>query len=250
MKFVVEKAFADQREEILHFVNHFSREGEVLDKGQRNDIKIFDLNGKKLNVKSFKKPNLINQVAYKYFRKSKARRSFENANYLLSHNLKTPVPVAYAEAPGLLFTESFYVCEQIPYDLTFRELIHEPDYPQREEILRAFTQFTFRLHENNVNFLDHSPGNTLIQTNNGNFEFYLVDLNRMKFEPLNFEERMKNLHRITRFEDMAKIIANEYAKLIPETEEEVFSELWSHIQKFQEKARKKKEFKKRLGLKK
>ena len=248
MKFVVEKAFAGQREEILHFINNFSREGEVLDKGQRNDIKIFDLNGKRINVKSFKIPNLVNKIAYRYFRKSKARRSFENANYLLAHNLKTPIPVAYAEAGGALFTESFYVCEQIPYDLTFRELIHEPDYPQREEILRAFTRFTFDLHENDVNFLDHSPGNTLIQKNNGSFDFYLVDLNRMRFEPMDFTARMKNLHRITRFEDMAKIIANEYSKFIPETEEQVFTELWRHIEDFQEKARKKKKLKKRFGL--
>ncbi len=56
----------------------FSFGGKVLFE-QRNIIKIYPVKGFVLNVKSFKVPNLINKIVYVRFRKSKARRSYENA---------------------------------------------------------------------------------------------------------------------------------------------------------------------------
>jgi hypothetical protein len=46
------------------------------------------------------------------------------------------------------------------------------------------------MHEASINFLDHSPGNTLIvKKSEGKYDFYLVDLNRMnlKIYPLKHE---------------------------------------------------------------
>jgi hypothetical protein len=37
------------------------------------------------------------------------------------------------------------------------ELIHDPLFPDRKNILEQFTEFTFRMHEASINFLDHSP---------------------------------------------------------------------------------------------
>ena len=104
--------------------------------------------------------------------------------------------------------------------------------PGHEDILRAFTRFTFRLHENNVEFLDHSPGNTLIQLNNGDYKFYLVDLNRMNFKPLNFTERMKNFARLTPDNEKIEIMADEYAELIEKSETEVFKKMWFFAHSF------------------
>ena len=67
---------------ILDIPRRFDQEGEVIDDG-RNVIKILDVEGERFNVKSFKKPNIINQFAYAYVRKGKAQRSFEYANILL-----------------------------------------------------------------------------------------------------------------------------------------------------------------------
>ena len=72
-------------------------------------------------------------------------------------------------------------------DLTFRELTKDLNYPDHEIILRAFTRFTFQLHENGINFLDHSPGNTLVKKVGKEYEFYLVDLNRMNFGFMDFD---------------------------------------------------------------
>lgn len=64
---------------ILDISRRFEEEGEVIE-DNRNVIKILDVEGLRVNVKSFKKPNVVNQFAYAYIRKGKALRSFEYAN--------------------------------------------------------------------------------------------------------------------------------------------------------------------------
>ena len=96
-----------------------------------------------------------------------------------------------------LIDKSFYISEQLDSDLTFRDLTQNVDYPDHENILRAFTRFTNKLHNKGVLFLDHSPGNTLIKKKMDSYDFYLVDLNRMKFGNLSFDARISNFKRLT-----------------------------------------------------
>jgi len=247
MKIIFAETGKRKKEAILKCLKNFNSEGKSLNKGQRNSIKIFDLEAEKINIKSFKIPNAVNKIVYRFFRKSKAERSFEYANHLISNNIGTPYPMAYVEnKSGLTFKDSYYVSEHLDCDLTFRELVTNPNYPNHEEILRAFTRFTFNLHEQEIEFLDHSPGNTLIQLNNGDYKFFLVDLNRMNFKKLNFEERMKNFARLTPKKEMIEVIANEYAHLIKKPEAEVFEKMWFFTNQFQEKFQRKRELKKKL----
>ncbi len=247
MKAVFSEAYKDSEEQINYYLAHFEEGGEILGDPARNMIKIFDLEGEKINVKSFRIPNAVNKIAYRFFRKSKAQRSFEYALYLISKGIGTPAPIAYFEdSSKMAFLNSYYVSRQQECDLTYRELVHQPDFPDHEKILRAFTRFTYELHEKNIEFLDHSPGNTLIQLNNGDYEFYLVDLNRMNFKKLDFDARMKNFSRLTPKKEMVKIMASEYAKLIGKPEEEVFQKMWFYTQDFQEKFKRKKRLKKKL----
>ncbi|CAM4039402.1 lipopolysaccharide kinase InaA family protein [Flavobacterium weaverense] len=235
--------------EILRFIKEFNSSEEIIfGNGDRNVIKLFKLESETINIKSFKKPNLINKVAYKYFRKSKAKRSFEYASILLQKGIGTPQPMAYYEnfdTVGLL--ESYYVSEHLSCDLTYRELV-ETDYPDAENILRQFTRFSYDLHQNGIEFMDHSPGNTLIKNDDdGKYSFYLVDLNRMKFhESMSFEMRMNNLRRLTPSKDMIIIMSNEYAKVSGESEKSVFETLWRMTSDFQEKFSRKKRFKKQF----
>ena len=228
-------------------IESFQEEGEKLGNGDRNEIKLFKCeDGLILNIKSFKVPNLINQVAYKHLRKSKARRSFEYAQKLQELGIGTPDPIAYFEFPtATLFKKSFYVSEHLKADYTFRDLTHNFDLPNHEEILRAFTRFTFQLHENQVLFLDHSPGNTLIKINNGNYQFYLVDLNRMDFKPLSFEERIKNFAKLTDQKSIVEVMSDEYAQCLGKDYQKVFNLMWSETVKFQEKFHKKRRLKKK-----
>ena len=112
--------------------------------------------------------------------------------------------------------------------------------------MRAFTRFTYKLHKNNILFLDHSPGNTLITKPGKDYTFSLVDLNRMVFKPLSFEERIKNFQRLTIHESMVKIMSDEYAKSSGEPFDTIFPIMWRSTQQFQEKFHRKKRLKKKL----
>lgn len=247
MKMVLSEKYSPQGEQILELIRNFEAKGKALNDQQRNSIKIYELEGEVLNIKSFKIPNLVNKVAYKFIRKSKAQRSFEYAQYLLSKNVGTPQPVGYfEESSTFAFLKSFYVSQQLDCDLTFRELVDQPDFPEHEEILRAFTRFTYDLHEKRIEFLDHSPGNTLIMLKGDTFDFFLVDLNRMNFRDLDFDSRMKNFARLTPKEEMVRIMSKEYARLINKSEQEVFERMWFYTQEFQEKFRRKRQLKKKI----
>jgi hypothetical protein len=217
--------------------------------GERNTIKNVTAQNLDLNIKSFKVPHLVNRIVYSFFRKSKAKRSFEYANDLIKKGINTPKPYAYFEYSDLnLLHKSYYVSEQLSYDLTYRELTTDLNYPDYDTILREFTRFTFDLHEKGVNFLDHSPGNTLIKKNenSGKYDFYLVDLNRMKFHTMSFEDSMKNFAKLTSRKEMVEVMSNEYAKLVNESEEQVFNEMWSLTERFQKKYHKKSAIKKNV----
>lgn len=215
--------------------------------GERNIIKILKFNGININIKAFKIPNIINQVVYSFFRKSKAQRSFEYAIKLKNLGIGTPKPIAYFEyKSNSLFKKSFYVSEQQDCDLTYRELTTNFDYPDYEDMLRAFTRFTYNLHEKGIHFLDHSPGNTLIKKKHKSYDFYLVDLNRMNFAPLDFETRIKNFAKLTIHKSMVEIMSDEYAKCIGKPYDKIFDLMWKETEAFQYRFHRKKRLKKRL----
>ncbi|MEY3501852.1 MAG: hypothetical protein RL308_3525 [Bacteroidota bacterium] len=249
MKVKVSKLFSSLENQLQEIIINYDQKGIVLVDGERNKIKSFDFEGIKINIKSFKKPNFINSIIYNFFRKSKAKRSFENATFLLENKIGTPQPIAYFENFTFFgLRKSFYVCEHLVSDLTFRELVENPNYLDSENILRQFTRFSFDLHEKGIEFLDHSPGNTLIKkVSEKQYEFFLVDLNRMKFHhSMSFEMRMKNLCRLTPHKDMIAIMANEYARLSGISEEKTFSTLLKLTTNFQERFYRKRRLKKRF----
>lgn len=250
MRITIHPKYKNQEEAILQLVKTFFGEGDLIVKGSRNIIKSNFLGKEKVNIKFFQKPSLIKSIIYSFFRSTKAKRSFDYANYLLDNTIKTPFPIAFVEERtrfGLL-GNSFYFCEQIDYDFTIRELIHDPLFPERDLIVEQFAAFTFKLHEAKINFLDHSPGNTLIVNNgNGKYEFYLIDLNRMKFESLSIEKRMDNFKKMWLSKQMIKVVAKKYAALSNEPEEKIHAILLEKSTQFKRKTAKKKYLKRRLG---
>ncbi len=234
--------YQDEKKQLESFISAFDTEGEYVTRGERNVIKSFDLKGEKINIKSFRIPNAFNSLVYKYFRKSKAKRSFEYAERLINSAIQTPFPIAYIEKHTVFgLKESYYISKHIDYDFDFRVLIHQPKFFEREKILQQFTDFTFKLHESNVNFLDHSPGNTLIvKKEEGTYDFYLIDLNRMRFESMGFEKRMENFRRLWISKTMVTIIAKRYAELSQKPNDEVYERMLYYSRKFQRKINSKK----------
>jgi Lipopolysaccharide kinase (Kdo/WaaP) family len=243
--FRIKNEFESNREQLDFFVENFKTEGQPFGNQKRNSLKLFDLNGLQVNIKSFRVPNLANQLAYRFFRKSKAQRSFEYGLKLQGLGIGTPEPVAYYEYSNLiLFKNSYYISRQLDCDLTYRELIKDFNYPDRENILRAFTRFTYKLHENNVNFLDHSPGNTLIVKSKDDYNFYLVDLNRMKFETMDLHVRLKNFAKLTKHKSMVEIMSDEYAKCLNKNSDEVFELMWHYTKEFRKRYERRRDLKK------
>lgn len=247
MKHVFHEAYKSFENELDGFIENFDTSGEDFGNQDRNSLKLFQLNGQVVNIKSFRVPNLINQIAYNFFRKSKAQRSFEYANKLINLNVGTPRPIAYYEFKTLfLFKKSYYISEQLNSDLTYRELTTNFDFPDYENILRAFTRFTFDLHEKDIHFLDHSPGNTLIKKTDRGYNFFLVDLNRMEFKTLDFETRIKNFSKLTIHKSMVEIMSDEYAKCSGKSYNRIFNLMWNETEAFQEKYHRKIRLKKKL----
>ena len=252
MKYIVNPSYISAKKTVSDYIHNFDSSGKLFGDGKRNKIKLFDSNGKTINVKSFKIPHLINKIAYNYFRKSKARRSFEYATTLLKKGIGTPEPIAFFENYDCIgLKDSYYVSEHLECDLTFRELVEMPDFPNHAAILRQFTKFCFDLHEQGIEFLDHSPGNTLIKKVFENeYQFFLVDLNRMNFhKTMNFDLRMKNLSHLTPKMGMIEMMSNEYSKFYTsQNEKEIFEKMWFYTSEFQEAYQRKQRMKKKFKI--
>ncbi|MGB0789672.1 MAG: lipopolysaccharide kinase InaA family protein [Marinirhabdus sp.] len=231
--FVVHPDFLHLKPQLQQAIYGFSHcEGDTVASG-RNVVKNIKMAGAHFSFKKFKRPKTLQAFVYRFIRPSKAARSFLYAQKLLGLGIGTPQPVAYFEHFKGGLQQSFYISRHVAHDLDFRVLVHKPDYPGRTEILKQFTAFCHLLHEKHVDFLDHSPGNTLIvKKGNGAYGFYLIDLNRMKFRPMDFNQRMKNLRRLWLSKTMLKTMAATYAQLSKRDSAEVFERMAHYSQRF------------------
>jgi len=189
----------------------FEHDGESIYKS-RNELKVFEKEGLSINVKRYRKPIWVNRVAYTFFRKSKARRAYENALTLLDKGFETPNPVAYLEIheKGLL-KDSYFIALHCPYKRLFREFADNSPIEGREEIVQSFGVMLARLHEANIFHLDLSVGNILFDKLKDGYHFSLVDLNRMKFQNIRLNDGCRNFERLRGSDDFFKLLAKTYA---------------------------------------
>ena len=83
----------------------------------------------------------------------------------------------------------------------------------------------------------------MIKKNGDTLDFYLVDLNRMEFKPLNFEARIKNFSRLTIHKAMIEVMSDEYSKCIGENFNTVYNLMWKFTNEFRENRQRKKQLK-------
>ena len=81
---VVHEEYAFLEDFIRELPLQFENEGVTLHNG-RNCVKTFLVDGVRIVVKRFRRPNLFNRCVYAWFRKSKAERAYGNALELLFH---------------------------------------------------------------------------------------------------------------------------------------------------------------------
>lgn len=252
MEIKINSNYLDKEDDLIQTILKYDSLGEVLFDGNRNQIKIAQLKNFTVAIKSFKVPNPFNMFIYRHFRKPKAQRSFEYAKRLMQNNIGTAEPLAYGinyNSFGL--STSYYVSKFLEADILLGDLIEDSSHPDREVILRQFTRFTYSLHELGIEFLDHSPGNTLIrEISPGRYKFYLIDLNRMRFHNnLPLKKRLQNFDRLSNAKDIIQIISSEYAKLIGEDEIYIHEQIMGYSMKQINKRKARQLLKRVIGLK-
>lgn len=242
-KYSINDRYNNFKDFTLNIKKFFEKEQENIHKA-RNELKIINYNNIDTVVKSFKVPNVLRRYFYTYFRESKAKKSYD---YSIKIGKFTPDPIGYIEFyENKLISDSYFVSEKFNYDFTIREPLLQEDFPNKIEVFKEFSRFTFNLHEKGILHKDYSPGNILIKQENSNYIFKIVDINRMEFRKLNLEDRLKNFSQLWALDKYLIIIIKEYATLIKE-DEEICLEL---ALKYSQNHKDKKNWKKRLKGKK
>lgn len=199
----------------------FSQGQGTLIKDGRNVLRVLSYHGQDYFVKSFAIPNLFNRIVYGTFRKGKAQRSHEYAQWLRSHGIGSPEPVAWMSLKTLcFFSRSYYVSRPSACPFTAADLIETEGAPRRfsaddAPVLRAIARTAARLHGLSCLHADFSRGNILFSAPDaeGRVGIELVDLNRLRFRPVSLAEGLANLReRIPFSERQWQILSTAYTE--------------------------------------
>jgi tRNA A-37 threonylcarbamoyl transferase component Bud32 len=180
---------------------------------ERNQIRQFEIDGKKLVVKGFKPHHWLKGLIYTYLRKNKALRSFENARQLRLRGFSTPTEVAYLEKKKFgILRQVYYVCEYTDAKAIRPRLIDQD--PFDENLALAYARFVVSLHEKGVLHKDLNPTNVLFKEDKGIYSFELIDINRMQFykKEVPAKKCMQNLSLFSALTRVYYFILNEYAR--------------------------------------
>lgn len=246
MKKVINKKFQDIKGWIEKIPSIFDNEGSIVYQA-RNTLKRISHGKADFVIKKYAVPIFPNRVAYTFFRKSKARRAYENASRLLEYGINTPCPVAYIEIKrGGLLHDAYFV--SLADDSPYMMRLYVDFVNSGEDIIKQFARFTKTIHDNNILHLDYSPGNILFSADkDGKATFSIIDLNRMRFDiPLTRKERLRNFRRLTRSNEVLKIMIYEYATLCGWDKEQALGEAAEYSRIFWEKTDRKLALKKKL----
>ena len=195
-RFELSPAYTHLEEFCKNITQEFAQSNATIHRA-RNELKTLHVKGEALVVKSFKVPNLFNRIMYTFFRKSKAEKSFKNAQKLLDLGICTPEPIAYIEffKNGLLHT-SYFIAKEWKYDFTIREPLRNTSFPHRDDIIKKLAEFANFIHSKHAFHHDFSPGNILIRSTESGYSFCIVDINRVDFEKKALPTRLQSFSKL------------------------------------------------------
>lgn len=195
---------------IKHIPEDFGKTGKVLHTG-RNELRVIECDGVKLVAKSFNKITLANRLIFAASRWSKANKTYNNAIKLINRKISTPAPVAYINIynKGLL-VNCYYICLFSEYR-SVEELFLLP-ITEAEEGLKAFAHYTVGLYKAGVYHGDYNLSNVLYQQSGHNFDFTLIDINRMQFRSYSKKRGLHSLRRLQLPIEKLSIVVAEFAR--------------------------------------
>ncbi len=192
-KYVIKSC--DKTKEILPLLEEITSQGvpqgtEIVYQA-RNIVYKMPFGDCMVNVKAFRRPNLINRVIYAKVRK------------------------------GCLMLDSYYLSRHIE--------AQEMRYWERKAdcipLLKALALEMVKLHRANVLHKDFSPGNILYTGNaEEGYRFYYVDLNRMKFGVKSRKKLMSMFRSINLDERETARLAGFYAQALGEDREKIVAQ--------------------------
>lgn len=213
MRIIIHPKFQAESSFISEIPKRFETEGEMIYDG-RNTVKRFRNNENEWIVKRYKNPNVFQQVAYSFFKKSKAERAYIYADKLRKANIDTPKGIAYIEEKKLgLLQFSYFISTVCNDPCIFPALVETKDYDRR--LADALTAFFVELHAKGILHGDLNLNNILYhQDKKGEFHFSVIDTNRSLFKasPTRLE-CLDNLKRVTHRRDLLEYIVERYASL-------------------------------------
>lgn len=243
MKIVVSPAYRPLTPLLQTLPERFEQEGETLHAG-RNTVKRFLLEGGEWIVKRYKRPHLIQQIAYTFFRASKAERAFRFASRLQQLGFSTPGGIAFIEMKkrGLL-TDSYFVSTACHDPAVTQELPKTGAFQTR--LADELAAFLVSLHEKGVLHGDLNLNNILYRREaEGQCHFTLIDTNRTRFvETPSAEECLENLKRITHRRDLLQYITEQYAHRRGWNASRCATRVLAELDKFEQRNRWKKKLK-------
>lgn len=215
MKIIISPEYQYLSNNIQNITRLFdSREGTIVYEG-RNSIRNFFLQGTPVTIKRFKRVNIAQQIAYTFFKSTKAERAFRYAAIFRERGINTPQEIAYVEDyEHGLFTTGYFISTTCPDPPTFPELVLKDDYDR--QLAKDLVRFIVDMHTRGIIHSDLNLGNFLFHkdTKNGYFSFTTIDINRSRFYSTVPPEEVcvKNLSTLTHRRDLFEYMVSEYAQ--------------------------------------
>ncbi len=174
----------------------FSQNGTTI-YDKRNTIKVLEVDGLKLVIKSYGHITTFNRLIYGKLRKSKALRAQLFAERLRGLGIDTPEEVAMLEQYRHGLLDRSYFISRYTDDIPLRQVIECQTRTQAEErVLESFADFLFQVHQAGVLHKDLNIDNVLFHEEGGSYKFQFIDINRMSFRrKLSLWQRLYNVRR-------------------------------------------------------
>lgn len=214
MRIIVSPRYKKAEYYIKQIPTLFEQNGEVIFH-KRNIVKRMETPYGEWIVKRYKRPILLQRLAYTFWRKSKAHRAFLFASHLRSLNINTPEEVACIEIfKGGLFCEGFFISLPCEWPALFDEMVGERKVFDHQ-LADATAAFFVTLHQKGILHGDLNLDNILCKKYGAEgTEFSLIDTNRTRFVSQPTQAMcLTNLVRVTHRRDLLRYIVKRYAYL-------------------------------------
>jgi len=181
---VVARSFCQnaQPAEFIEQIDDLMDTGQILKAGNTCYLSRLTWNQKDIVIKRYNHKNLVHSLRHT-LKKSRARRSWLNANRLNILNIDTPLPLAYVEKYKAPLLWKSYIVTEFTQGQNLHDFLQTPHLTakHRSDVIERIETVLEKLHKQKITHGDLKKSNILI-TDKGPV---LTDLDAMKVHKLN-----------------------------------------------------------------